>query len=52
MNRKKFLAVTGALAATIILPTSSVLAQHYDEKGLDRLTDADVDFYHRPLQSL
>lgn len=49
MNRKKFLSATGVLAATSILPTSSVLAQHYDENGLDKLIDANGNFYHLPL---
>ena len=49
MNRKQFLSASGVLAATSILPTNSVLAQHYDENGLDKLTDAEGNFQHLPL---
>ncbi len=49
MNRKKFLSASGVLAATSILPTSSVLAQHYDENGLDKLTDANGNFIQLSL---
>ncbi|MFM9911448.1 MAG: superoxide dismutase [Chitinophagaceae bacterium] len=49
MNRKKFLSASGVLAVTSILPTSSVLAQHYDENGLDKLTDANGNFIHLSL---
>jgi Fe-Mn family superoxide dismutase len=49
MNRKQFLSATGVLAATSILPTNSVLAQNYDEYGLDKLTDANGNFQHLPL---
>lgn len=44
MNRKKFLTASGVLAATSILPTSSVLAQNYRENGLDKLTDPEGNF--------
>lgn len=49
MNRKQFLSASGVLAATSILPTNSVLAQNYDENGLDKLTDAEGNFQHLPL---
>jgi len=49
MDRKKFLSASGILAAASILPTNSVLAQHYDENGLDKLTDANGNFQHLPL---
>lgn len=49
MDRKKFLTAGGVLAATSILPVNNVLAQHYDENGLDKLTDKDGNFQHLPL---
>ena len=49
MDRKQFMSATGILAATSLLPVNSLLAQHYDENGLDRLTDADGNFQHLPL---
>jgi len=49
MNRKNFLSATGILAATSVLPATSALAQHYDENGLDKLTDAEGNFVHLPL---
>ena len=49
MNRKQFISATGILSATAILPADSVLAQHYDRNGLDKLTDADGNFMHLPL---
>lgn len=49
MNRKKFLTASGVLAATSLLPANSVLAQHYEENGLDKLTDAAGNFQHLPL---
>ena len=49
MNRKQFISASGVLAATGILPTNSVLAQHYDENSLDKLTDANGNFQHLPL---
>jgi superoxide dismutase, Fe-Mn family len=49
MNRKQFLSASGVLAATSILPSNSVLAQHYDTNGLDRLTDEKGNFIHLPL---
>ena len=49
MNRNQFLSASGILAATSILPSSSVLAQQYDENGLDKLTDTNGNFQHLPL---
>ena len=49
MNRKKFLSSAGILSATAILPTTSLLANHYDNNGLDKLTDAEGNFVHLPL---
>jgi len=49
MDRKKFISAGSILAATSVLPTNSVLAQHYDENGLDKLTDKDGNFQHLPL---
>lgn len=39
MNRKQFLSATGILSATAISPNKSLLAQHYDNNDLDKLTD-------------
>lgn len=44
MNRKKFISASGILAATSIIPVNSLHAQHYDENGLDKLTDANGNF--------
>lgn len=49
MNRKEFLTASGILSATSILPSNSLLAQHYNESGLDKLTDANGNFQHLPL---
>ena len=49
MNRKQFISASGVLAATNILPVNSLHAQHYDENGLDRLTDANGNFQLLPL---
>jgi superoxide dismutase, Fe-Mn family len=49
MDRKQFLSASGVLAATSILPSSSVLAQHYQVNGFDRLTDAQGNFAQLPL---
>ncbi|MDB5206991.1 MAG: Manganese/iron superoxide dismutase [Flavisolibacter sp.] len=49
MDRKKFLSTTGVLAATSVLPTNSLLAHHYDNNGLDKLTDDKGTFIHLPL---
>jgi Fe-Mn family superoxide dismutase len=49
LNRKKFLTVTGALAVVSIVLTNSVLAQHYAENGIHRLTDANGHFIQLPL---
>ena len=49
MNRKQFIGTSGILAATSILPTNSVLAQNYNENGLDRLTDSNGNFQHLSL---
>jgi Fe-Mn family superoxide dismutase len=49
MDRKKFLSTTGVLAAASVLPTNSLLAHHYDNNGLDKLTDDKGTFIHLPL---
>ena len=49
MDRKKFLSTAGILSATAILPTKSLLANHYDNNGLDKLTDIEGNFVHLPL---
>ncbi len=49
MERKQFLTAGGILAATSILSENSLLAQHYNESGLDRLTDTNGNFQHLPL---
>ena len=49
MNRKQFLSASAVLSAAQILPSNSVLAQHYDTNGLDRLTDATGNFVHLSL---
>lgn len=49
MNRKQFLSTGSILAATSLLPTNSVVAQHYNENGLDKLTNANGDFELLPL---
>ena len=49
MDRKKFISASGILAATSILPVNSLHAQHYDEHGLDTLTDANGNFQLLPL---
>ena len=49
LNRKKFLTVTGALAVVSVVLTNSVLAQHYAENGIHRLTDANGHFIQLPL---
>jgi Fe-Mn family superoxide dismutase len=49
MDRKQFLTAGGVLAATSILPVNSVVAQHYEENGFDKLTDSNGNFQHLPL---
>jgi Fe-Mn family superoxide dismutase len=49
MDRKQFLSASGILAATSILPSNSVLAEHYDNNGFERLVDADGNFQLQPL---
>jgi superoxide dismutase, Fe-Mn family len=49
MDRKKFLTAGGIIATTSILPSNSLLAQHYDSNGFDKLTDANGNFNHLPL---
>lgn len=49
MDRKQFLTASGVLAATSILPVNSLLAEHYDTNGFERLVDANGNFQ---LQSL
>ena len=49
MDRKNFLNTAGLLSAAAILPSNSVLADHYNNNGLDKLTDADGNFIHLPL---
>lgn len=44
MNRKQFVSTSAVLAATSIIPVNSLHAQHYDENGIDRLTDAEGNF--------
>ena len=49
MNRKQFMSASAVLAASSILPVSSLHAQHYNENGFDKLTDADGNFLHLSL---
>ena len=49
MDRKQFLTASGALAAVSVLPTNSVLAQHYADNGIVRLTDTNGHFIQLPL---
>eukprot|EP01137_Pigoraptor_chileana_P014295 Opistho-2@68764 len=44
MNRKSFLSASAVLSAAAILPTNSVLAQNYQENGLDKLTNEKGEF--------
>lgn len=44
MNRKEFLSASAVLSASTILPAQSVVAQHYQENGLDRLTNRNGEF--------
>lgn len=44
MDRKSFLSASAVLSAATILPLNSVVAQHYQENGLDRLTNANGEF--------
>lgn len=49
MNRKQFMSASAVLAASNILPVNSLHAQHYNENGFDKLTDADGNFLHLSL---
>ncbi|MCF6405354.1 superoxide dismutase [Chitinophaga filiformis] len=49
MDRKDFLSATGILSLTALLPANSVLAENYNNNGLDKLTDAAGNFQHLPL---
>jgi superoxide dismutase, Fe-Mn family len=49
MNRKQFLSASAVLSAVGLLPSHSALANHYDNNGLDKLTDAEGNFVHLPL---
>ena len=49
MNRKQFLSASAILSAAAILPDQSVVAQNYQNNGLDKLTDATGNFLHLPL---
>ena len=49
MNRKQFISASAILSATSILPAGSAAAQHYENNGFDKLTDANGNFNHLPL---
>ena len=49
MNRKQFLSASAILSAASILPNESVVAQHYESNGFERLVDVNGNFLHQPL---
>jgi Fe-Mn family superoxide dismutase len=49
MNRKIFLQNTAILAGASLLPVNNVFSQHFNDNGIDRLTDKDGNFIHLPL---
>jgi Fe-Mn family superoxide dismutase len=49
MDRKKFISSSVILSAATILPSNSVLANNYNNNGMDKLTDADGNFIQKAL---
>lgn len=49
MNRKDFFKTSTILGAAALLPTNSIFANNLAENGIDKLVDADGNFYHQPL---
>jgi superoxide dismutase, Fe-Mn family len=48
MNRKDFIKSSVIISGASLLP-NSVFSHHLDENGIDKLTDAEGNFFHRPL---
>ncbi len=49
MNRKDFFKTSTILGAATLLPPNSVFANNLVESGIDKLVDADGNFFHQPL---
>lgn len=49
MDRKLFLQNSAIMAGAALLPANNVFAQHFQEGGIDKLTDNEGNFIHTPL---